>query len=166
MKTLHTTLLIFIIIYSYTAIANTVVTDMCPQLPKEIASKEPKYASFVTVKSSHSSWQEQYEAYEKAIESFELKYKYAFEKLESEWQKLEESQSASQNRFYELIADDKDEKLFKEIKSICWSKVMGIDEVEKDNFCNPLLKPPSDIDRNDILICVMDRATSLNIKIK
>lgn len=143
----------------------TALNDMCPGLPDEVASMEPKYKDYVLVKSSEKEWNEQYEKYTQAKNEFESKYRAELEKVESEWVRLEEKQFPSQTRFYDLLAEDsKNEGLLNDVKSACWGEVMGINEFEKDNLCNPLEKSPSSTEWNKILVCTMERAGLLKIR--
>lgn len=142
------------------------IIDMCPSLPKEIASFEPKYKDFVTAKPPNKDWSKQYEKYTKAKDDFEAKYSNELKNVESEWDKLNQNQSPSQKRFYDLVEmNSKQGELLKEVKSVCWSEVMGLDEFEKDNLCNPIKKPPTSKEWNEILVCTMKRANLLSIEI-
>lgn len=42
---------------------------------------------------------------------------------------------------------------------------MGVDEFEKDSFCNPVNNAPSRKEWNKILICTIKRANLLNIEL-
>lgn len=69
------------------------IINMCPSLPKEIASLEPKYKDFVTEKSPSNKWNQQYEKYTKAKDVFEIKYRKEIDKVDEEWEKLNENYS-------------------------------------------------------------------------
>jgi hypothetical protein len=145
----------------------TTIKDMCPALLEETSSKEPKFRDFVTVKpkTGNDSWSAQYKKYKQALEKFESQYSVELKLVELEWEKLIEKQSPSQNRFYELSANDESEELLSEVKAVCWSEIMGIDEMEKDNLCNPLEKPPASKEWNRILLCTIKRVKLLDIEL-
>jgi predicted nuclease with TOPRIM domain len=141
------------------------LVDMCPKLPEEISSLEPKFTEYVTAKAEElEKFDKQYSQYTKARDAFESKFSVELKKVESDWAKLQENQFPSQKRFYNLLAkNNEDEGLLNEVKSVCWIEVMGIDEFEKDNLCNTLEKPPSSTEWNKILVCTMKRADLLKI---
>lgn len=139
--------------------------DMCPALPKEIASQEPRLEDFVSTTPTDKEWNHQFNEYNQAIENFKSKYSSELKKVKTEWKLLEDNQSPSQKRFYSMITDDENDELLKEVKSACWKQVMGINELEKHNFCNPLEKPPTSKDWHGILLCTTERTKLLNIKL-
>ena len=161
-----TLILLVLLIFSFAARASeTTIKDMCPALPEIISSKEPKISDFVTVKASDDRWSDEYEKYKQAKEIFESQYSAELKLVESQWEKLDGKKSSSQKRFYDLFASGESEELLTEVKAVCWSKIMGIDEMEKDNLCNPLEKPPTSKEWNRILLCTMERVKLLDIEL-
>ena len=148
-----------------TAATEATLEDICPSLPMEISLKEPSYENFVTVKAQDARWLEQYEKYNQAVEQFESEYSVELKLVESQWEKLEKNYYPSQMRFYELFTTEEDEGLFAEVKSLCWSEVMKINEMEKDNLCHPLEQPPTSKQWNQILVCSVERANLLEIEL-
>jgi hypothetical protein len=138
--------------------------DMCPGLSKEISSLKPKYEGFVSSKSGGEAWSKEYDKYKQALEKFESKYNAELKKVKEDWAKIKEKQFPSEVRFNELMAID-DNELFYEVRAACWNKVMGADEHDKYNYCNPLEKPPASKEWNDILVCTMERVNLLKIEI-
>jgi hypothetical protein len=142
----------------------TTFNDMCPSLPKEISSLRPKYGDFVSSKTDGEAWSKEYDKYKQASEEFESKFSTTLKKLKEDWAKIQEKQFPSEVRFNELMAKD-DNELFYEVRTACWIKVMGADEHDKYNYCNPLEKPPASKEWNDILVCTMERVNLLKIEI-
>jgi hypothetical protein len=164
-KTYFYSLILFLVMTSTNAISKepAKLTDMCPALPAKILALEPKYKDFVTVKSSHKEWLKQYKAFSNKLEGFESKYSKELSKVNQDWELLEVKQSPSQKRFYDLIAESSKDALLNEVKSLCWTEIMGDDEFEKDNLCNPLNTPLNSKEWNRVLLCTVERANLLGI---
>lgn len=159
-------LLIFTVFHINSLLAQEVpFPDKCPNLPEHIKLHEPIRTDFISVPISHPDYENQDDKYQKALERFQQKYAKDIALVDLEWEKLEASSFESQNKFYEMLAVDKHEKLFFEIKSACWEKEMGIDEWEKDNACHSLERKPTKTNWNNILLCTSDRVKSLQIEL-
>jgi hypothetical protein len=142
-----------------------VIKDMCPRLPDAIALDKPQYSDFVVVKPGNKKWTVQYEKFKQAKDNFNSKYNNEIKKTALEWEQLEAKENPSELRFNLLSTGIEDYELFIEIKSVCWDDVTSNDDYEKYNLCNPLDKPPSSKDWNKILLCTVERANTLKIKL-
>jgi len=142
-----------------------VIKDMCPRLPDVIALETPQYSDFVVVKPDNKEWTVQYNKFKQADDNFKSKYNDEIKKIALEWEQLEAEQYPSELRFNLLSSGAEDYELFIEIKSVCWDDVTGNADYEKYNLCNALDKPPSSKDWNKILLCTVERANILEIKL-
>lgn len=154
-----------LVFVTHTVNANE-ITDMCPAIPAEILAAKPKRKDFVFTKIGEPGWKEQNQKYQTAKSDYDKRFAKATDKVEAQWVKLESTQFASQTRFYGILSQHiKDESRLEQIKAGCWREVMGIDEFEKDNLCNPLQKKPKQKHWNKILACTLKRTKDGSVEI-